>query len=84
MNRYFELFDDPRSFPEDSSQENGNYLNNCCSCKKDFVGNKHRMMCKTCQKASKEKWDSMTEEEQTALMIKNCEIIQKFYNENKI
>jgi len=80
MNIYFELIDDPRSYPEDSAGENGNYMNICCSCDKDFVGNKHRMICKTCQKENKEKWDSLTEEEQTSVMIKNCEAIQKIFN----
>jgi hypothetical protein len=33
---------------EDFSHENGNYLNNCISCKKDFIGHKRRVVCKVC------------------------------------
>lgn len=35
-------------WPEDAGQENGNYENECCVCKKMFVGNKHRVICKGC------------------------------------
>jgi hypothetical protein len=43
-----ELTQSPRSFPEDYDQENGNYLNNCIRCSLSFIGNKHRVVCKTC------------------------------------
>ena len=36
---------------EDFSHENGNYLNNCISCKKDFIGHKRRLVCKLCASA---------------------------------
>jgi len=36
---------------EDFSHENGNYLNNCISCKKDFIGHKRRVVCKLCASA---------------------------------
>jgi len=39
-----------RDFEEDMVQENGCYLNFCIVCGHDFVGNKHRMICKLCVK----------------------------------
>ena len=46
----FELETAPQSFPEDYQQENGNYLNCCIECAKHFIGNKHRGICKLCEK----------------------------------
>ncbi len=40
-----------RSWPEDSSHENGKYNCICCQCNQDFVGHKRRVICKTCSKA---------------------------------
>lgn len=37
-----------RDWPEDSSQENGNYENACRVCTNHFIGNKHRRVCKIC------------------------------------
>lgn len=42
------LFDNPRSWPEDFDGENGRYLNSCAGCKREFIGNKHRISCKEC------------------------------------
>jgi hypothetical protein len=42
-----------RDWPEDSNQENGNYMNQCVFCKKDFIGNKHRVICKKCSAEKK-------------------------------
>ena len=39
---------DPRSFPEDEGQENGNYFCYCLLCDYNFYGNKHRSVCKLC------------------------------------
>lgn len=33
---------------EDFSHENGNYLNVCTVCGKEFFGHKRRMICKSC------------------------------------
>jgi len=38
-----------KDFPEDFHQENGNYENHCCHCHSIFYGNKHRIVCKTCE-----------------------------------
>ena len=46
------------------------------------MGHKHRIICKICQDELKYKWDSMTEEEQTAQMIKNCAILQKYFKKD--
>ena len=37
-----------RSWPEDSSHENGNYSNTCVHCLRGFVGHKRRPSCKMC------------------------------------
>jgi hypothetical protein len=39
---------DERNWPEDFSQENGNYTNTCGCCNLTFIGNKHRRCCKLC------------------------------------
>lgn len=39
---------DERSWPEDSSHENGNYSNSCCHCLRMFTGHKRRVVCKVC------------------------------------
>ena len=33
---------------EDFPHENGNYTNQCCHCKKEFIGHKRRVVCKMC------------------------------------
>lgn len=44
-----------RDFPEDFSDENGEYVNICCVCKKEFCGHKRRVVCKVCsEKENKE------------------------------
>ena len=82
MKNIFEIETDPRSFPEDSKYENGGYINSCVCCENEFMGHKHRIICKICQDELKYKWDSMTEEEQTAQMIKNCAILQKYFKKD--
>ncbi len=37
-----------RDWSEDFKQENGNYQNTCSFCKCEFLGNKHRRICKLC------------------------------------
>ena len=37
-----------RSWPEDSSHENGAYFNTCISCERQFTGHKRRIVCKAC------------------------------------
>jgi hypothetical protein len=37
-----------RDWPEDFPHENGVYNNWCCSCKKNFLGYKRRVICKLC------------------------------------
>jgi hypothetical protein len=50
-------------WPEDFSDENGNYGNLCIGCKKTFVGHKRRYVCKKCDAACKARWAAMTEEQ---------------------
>jgi hypothetical protein len=40
--------DPARNWPEDFSQENGNYLCLCISCSEAFVGHKRRVVCRQC------------------------------------
>jgi len=40
-----------RSWEEDFDGENGRYTNECCVCKKEFIGHKRRVSCKQCCKA---------------------------------
>lgn len=37
-----------RDWPSDFEYENGNYFCNCVTCHKEFVGNKHRFVCRVC------------------------------------
>jgi hypothetical protein len=39
-----------KCFPEDSKEENGNYINICVECKVHFIGRKGRIYCKECKK----------------------------------
>jgi len=36
------------NWEEDFKFENGTYLNRCTRCKRDFLGHKRRIICKTC------------------------------------
>lgn len=45
-----------RNFPEDYSQENGNYINMCRDCGLSFRGNKHRIWCKMCDEPN---WEEL-------------------------
>jgi hypothetical protein len=51
-----------RDWPEDFAGENGNYECICCACKKHFVGNKHRVTCKTCDALEKSSRFNASEE----------------------
>lgn len=56
-----------RDWPEDYDQENGNYQSKCCLCGLLFYGNKHRVICRKCEKEHdfKDKLERLTN---TALM----------------
>mgnify|MGYP000535290197 CR=1 FL=1 len=40
-----------RSWPEDSGQENGDYMHRCRTCGHEFVGHKRRSTCRVCDSA---------------------------------
>lgn len=42
------LLPSDRDWTEDSSHENGNYINTCVECQKGFFGHKRRGVCKKC------------------------------------
>ncbi len=39
---------DERSWPEDTGDENGGYMNGCHVCGRTFLGHKRRVTCKVC------------------------------------
>jgi len=45
---YAEIKNSPKSWMEDFSHENGNYMNHCIFCESDFIGHKRRVVCKEC------------------------------------
>ncbi len=55
-----------RDWPEDATHENGNYLNQCQSCKETFIGHKRRYTCKKCASEEKARWEALTPDEQEA------------------
>lgn len=48
------------NFPEDFRQENGNYVQKCLYCEKEFRGHKHRSSCKKCDAGSIEFWTKIS------------------------
>jgi len=47
-----------RDWPEDYSHENGNYMNFCKKCDKEFFGHKRRTRCKLCSAEAVDKGPS--------------------------
>jgi hypothetical protein len=43
-----DAINDPRDWASDAAHENGNYLNNCAICGKEFRGHKRRVVCRVC------------------------------------
>ena len=39
-----------RSWPEDMTHENGNYVCHCAHCQHDFIGHKRRVCCRVCHR----------------------------------
>lgn len=44
----------PRDFPEDSSDENGDYICLCIKCGNTFIGYKRRFLCRLCKNSEKD------------------------------
>lgn len=42
------MFNKEKCYPEDYHLENGNYSNICKQCEQEFLGHKHRRICKQC------------------------------------
>jgi hypothetical protein len=57
----------PRSFPEDYSDENGNYLNVCGKCDNVFSGHKRRVRCKLCENQVEERVEEKGEIDKFAI-----------------
>ena len=52
-----------RNWTEDYNQENGQYLNKCCLCEKQFIGHKRRPVCKECAVSEETEWNKLSDEE---------------------
>lgn len=70
-------------WPEDSGHENGNYYNKCLACDFDFVGHKHRHICRKCHYEAKARYEAMTLEERDAHDAKIAAEIDEFYRTNE-
>jgi len=59
----------------------GNYFCHCCTCGKQFNGDKRAVQCEPCAVADKESFDKLSPEEQDEVIRKNTEAINKFLKE---
>lgn len=48
MKKPRDLEESPRSWPEDYSDENGQYIQTCLNCNRQFMGHKRRVVCREC------------------------------------
>ncbi len=74
---------DERNWKSDSSHENGNYINACIECGKDFMGHKRRIQCYACTIEAQNKWEAMTPEEQQAHTEKVEKEVREYYANRK-
>lgn len=44
----------PRDWAEDVAHENGNYWNECGTCRRMFIGHKRRVTCRECASTAPE------------------------------
>lgn len=65
----------PRDWPDDFPDENGKYMHKCFQCDSEFIGHKHRLICRACDDANKRKWDAMTNEEREAASKRFAEAV---------
>lgn len=49
VSNLWDTYESERSFKEDYEHENGQYINICSYCEKEFMGHKRRVVCKSCQ-----------------------------------
>jgi hypothetical protein len=66
-----------RNWDEDFLHENGNYVNNCVSCRLYFRGHKRRVICKKCFSTP----DPVKEESQEELFRK---VVDLFNGQHKL
>jgi hypothetical protein len=83
----FRIIENPEGdWSEDFHLENGNYMCHCSSCKKYFVGYKHRIQCKKCYTIAKAEWNELPPEVQKEEMRKIGEmayaLLKKFESDN--
>jgi len=48
-----EFYYSPRNWNEDEQYENGNYICECTTCGRQFLGHKRRITCKLCAQSNK-------------------------------
>lgn len=63
-------------WPEDYGLENGHYFQKCSSCQKDFAGHKRRHTCRKCKQESDVRWQSMTDDERQAELVRMAEAVE--------
>lgn len=56
----------------------GNYFNKCCSCGREFMGDKRAMQCEPCAIRDRESFEALSVEQQLEVVMKNSEIINNF------
>lgn len=57
----------------------GNYQCHCGTCGGGFIGDKRAYQCEPCAVRDREKFDALSPEEQTELMIRNAEAIREAF-----
>ena len=70
------------SWPEDFGGENGNYHNECVTCKTLFIGHKRRVVCRECAEEARKRWEAMTEEERQESTARTAREIAEWYAQN--
>lgn len=70
------------SWPEDFGGENGNYQNECVTCKALFIGHKRRLVCRLCAEEARKRWEAMTEEERQESTARTAREIAEWYAQN--
>jgi len=68
-----------RDWTEDAAHENGQYQNQCVTCKELFIGHKRRHVCKKCADEATAWWASLTPEQHAIETAKKEEAIREWF-----
>jgi hypothetical protein len=66
------------------SGDNDNYINRCVNCDHTFRGHKRALSCRKCHEESKNKWNSLTEEQRNLQLKSKMEAAAKFFKDKNI